>query len=277
MTCKDVTTLKEIHGVLKGTGLWVDVKRFVKSNKQFNPAGLFELFGSFSDQTVEDVHDCLMGWIYDNYNNVKNWLKMAVLKKKIDLNDWIEQMRLNTMHGDDIALYLLCHMYNKHAYVHTAKYGWSTLPFKIDTPFIETTKKCDIELVLLHCWSFGEILKIRRPLLPKKPKNLQSTDVTNPMASTSKTANNPNVPVIPWKADSQIVIPGNVATEDDSSKTMRCTVSLECLSNPLGLKATNTMETTNKSSQAEKLSYSKHGYMMRARPPPKKVTHRTSG
>ena len=69
-------------------------------------------------------------------------------------------MRLNTMHGDDIALYLLCRMYNKHAYVHTAKYGWSTLPFKIDTPFIETMKKCDIELVLLHCWSFGEVLKI---------------------------------------------------------------------------------------------------------------------
>ena len=172
MTHKDVTTLKEIHGVLKGTGLWVDVKRFVKSNKHFNPAGLFELFGSFSDQTAEDVHDCLMGWIYDNYNNVKNWLKMAMLHKKIDLNDWIKQMRLNMMHGNDIALYLLCRMYNKHAYVHTAKYGWSTLPFKIDTPFIETMKKCDIELVLLHYWSFGEVLKIRHPLLPKKPKNL---------------------------------------------------------------------------------------------------------
>ena len=60
MTHKDVTTLKEIHGVLKGTGLWVDVKRFVKSNKQFNPARLFELFGSFSDQTAEDMRDCLM-------------------------------------------------------------------------------------------------------------------------------------------------------------------------------------------------------------------------
>ena len=119
MTCKDVTTSKEIHGVLKGTGLWVDVKRFIKSNKQFNPAGLFELFGSFSDQTVEDVHDCLMGWIYDNYNNVKNWLKMAVLHKKIDLNNWIEQMRLNTTHGDDIALYLLCRM---------CRIGWLVQP-----------------------------------------------------------------------------------------------------------------------------------------------------
>ena len=33
---------------------------------------------------------------------------MAVLHKKIELNDWIEQMHLNTTHGDDMALYLLC-------------------------------------------------------------------------------------------------------------------------------------------------------------------------
>ena len=45
------------------------------------------------------------------------------------------------MHGDDIALYLLCRMYNKHVYVHTAKYGWSTLPFKIDMLYTETTEK----------------------------------------------------------------------------------------------------------------------------------------
>ena len=189
---------------------------------------------------------------------------MAVLHKKIDLNDWIEQMRLNMTHGDDIALYLLCCMYNKHAYVHTAKYGWSTLPFKIDTPFIETTKKCDIELVLLHCWSFGKVLKIRHPLLPTKPKNLQSTDASNLVALMSKPANDPNVPVIPRKTDSQIVIPENVSAEDDSSKTTHCTVSLERLSRPLGLKATNTDETTDKSSQAEKLPINKHGYVMRA-------------
>ena len=179
MTRKDVTTLKEVHGVLKGAGLWVDVKRFVKSNKQFNPAGLFELFGSFSDQTADDVRDCFIGWIYDNYNSVKGWLKMAVLHKKIELNDWIEQMRLNTTHGDDIALYLLCQMYNKHAYVHTARYGWSTLPFKTETPFMETAAKCDIELVLLDCWSFGEVLKIRRPLLLSKPSDNKTSSDTD--------------------------------------------------------------------------------------------------
>ena len=169
MTSNDVTTSKKVHGVLKGAGLWVDVKRFVKSNKQFNPARLFELFGSFSNQSADDVRDCFIGWIYDNYNSVKGWLKMVVKHKKIELNNWIETMRLNTTHGDDMALYLLCQMYNKHAYVHTDRYGWSTLPFKTETPFAEIAAKCNIELVLLHCWSFGEVLKIRRPMLPSKP------------------------------------------------------------------------------------------------------------
>ena len=159
-------------------------------------------------------------------------------------------------HGDDIALYLLCHMYNKHSYVHTAKYGWSTLPLKINTPFIETTTKCDIELVLLHCWSFGEVLKIRRPLLPNKPKNTQSVpDTDNPLVSSSEAESNPEVPVIPWKANSQITddhVPG---------KIMCCTVSLECLGDPLGR---NVKESTIKSSQDANMTDSKHGYSMRS-------------
>ena len=189
-------------------------------------------------------------------------IQMAVLHKKIELNDWIEQMQLNTTHRDDIALYLLCHMYNKHAYVDMAKYGWSTLPFKIDTPFIETTTKCDIELVLLHCWSFGEVLKIRRPLLPNKPKNTQSVpDTDNPSVAPNKAEYNPKVPVIPQKANSQIVIPGNVTDDHVPGKITSCTVNLECLGEPLGR---NVKESTNKSSQYANTTDSKHGYSMRS-------------
>ena len=127
--------------------------------------------------------------------------------------------------------------------------------------------------MLLHCWSFGEVLKIQCPLLPTKPKHLPPTAASNLVALKSQPVNNPNVLVILWKKGSQIVIPENVFTEDDSIKTMHCTVSLEHLSNPLGLKTTNIDEMTNTSSQSEKLLINKHGYG----PPPKKVTHWTSG
>ena len=65
----------------------------------------------------------------------------------------LRKMHLNTTHGDDMALYLLCRMYNKHAYVHTARYGWSTLPFKTETPFMEV-----VTLNLCYCTA-GRLVK----------------------------------------------------------------------------------------------------------------------
>ena len=64
-------------------------------------------------------------------------------------------MHLNTTHGDDMALYLLCRMYNKHAYVHTDRYGWSTLPFKTETPFAEIAAKCIVGH-LVRCWKLED-------------------------------------------------------------------------------------------------------------------------
>ena len=107
----------------------------------------------------------------------------------------------------------------------------------------------------------GEVLKIRQPLLPNKPKNTQPVPVTDPLATSSKAGNNPDVPVIPRKADSQIVIPGNVTMDHVPSKITRCTVSLECLSDPPGR---NAKELTNKSSQGANKTDSNHGYVMRS-------------
>ena len=63
-------------------------------------------------------------------------------------------------------MYLLCRMYDKHAYVHTSRYGWSTLPLKVNKNLDTVLPKCDLELVLLDIWSFGEVHKIRKPKIP---------------------------------------------------------------------------------------------------------------
>ena len=78
MSKKDCTTAKAIHQRRKGSGKWIDLKKFIKTNKQFNPNGLFELFGNYSSQSADEVRDCLMGWIYDNFIKVKASLCMAL-------------------------------------------------------------------------------------------------------------------------------------------------------------------------------------------------------
>ena len=82
---------------------------------------------------------------------------------------------------------------------------------------------------LLHCWSFGEVLKIRRPLLLSKPsEKITSTDTDQ--ANNMCRKPNENTQVIPRNNDPQPVIPVNVADRDVKEQLMRCTVSVERLS-----------------------------------------------
>ena len=166
---------------------------------------------------------------------------MALLHKKLTLDVWMENMCDPLMHADDIALYLLCKMYDKHMYVHTARFGWCTIPTKFNTELSVILAKCDLELVLLDCWSFGEVVKIRRPNLP----------VTAPPAVIPKNVQQEKPPV---------VIPQNVPSINP------CKVSIERLS-------TSKDAGTSKPSTMPKTA----SYDMRVRPPPKKVTHQTSG
>ena len=241
MHTTDCTTVKDVHDKLKKAGKWVDVRKFVKKHKHYNPSGLFELFGSFSDQSADDVRDCLIGWILDNYRKVKVWLRMALVHRKLTLETWMENMGDTLTHSGDIALYLLCRMYDKHVYVHTARFGWCTIPMKFDTKLDVILPKCDLELVLLDCWSFGEVLKIRRP-------------------SIQKTVSTPVIPTNVNKDNAPLVIPQNVVLDNT------CEVSIEKLPDQKKDNNSNIPEAVRNS-----------GYEMRARPPPKKVTHRTSG
>ena len=241
MTETDVTSVKAIHDKLKSAGKWVDVRCFIKKHKHYNPSGLFEVFGSYSDQSADDVRDCLMGWILDNHRNVQSWLRMALEHKNLTLDAWIENMRDTLTHGDDIALHLLCQMYDKHVYVHTTHYGWSTLPMKVNEDLDMLLPKCDIELVLLDRWSFGEVHKIRKPQL--------TTTTTMSMDVITKN--------IVAAGTMKPVIIGNV------QHTVPCSVTVKRI--------------TSSTTTPSKSVLGRSGYDMRNCSPPKKVTQCTSG
>ena len=88
-----------------------------KTNREL-ANGLFEIFGDFLKESAGIVRDNLMGWIYDNFRAVEQWTHLMLKDRDITLSGWIENMRQDTTPGDDICLYLLARMYNKHVYVH---------------------------------------------------------------------------------------------------------------------------------------------------------------
>ena len=194
---KDTIDLKAAHAKLGGTGVWIDSGRYAKGTRLHNPDGLFDLFGEYSGQTADEVRDLMIGWIFDNYRNAKSWTRMAMQHKNIEINQWIENMQKTTTHGDDIALYILSRMFNKHMFVHNSMYGWSTLPFRLEDNYEDVVKKCDLELVFLKRWAFGDVKKIRAPTMTRKPTEEQN------VADTAAI-------VIPGSVAGANVITGNV-------------------------------------------------------------------
>ena len=94
-------------------------------------------------------------------------------------------------------------MFNKHAFVHNAMYGWSTMPYRREDNHADIVAKCDLELVFLKCWAFGEVKKIRGPTTTPQADDTPSTTDVIPG----------NVPIVD-------VIPGNgTRKRTRSSKT----------------------------------------------------------
>ena len=124
--------------------------------------------------------------------------------RDITLSGWIENMRQDTTPGDDICLYLLAHMYNKHVYVHNKIFYWCMAIHKIKKEVdLELINDCEIELVFVHPWVFGEVKKVRMP-----KGTLSSTSITSPK---------------PAEADTGITENSKV---DQAQETKDCTVTL---------------------------------------------------
>ena len=105
-----------------------------------------------------------MGWIYDNYCAVEKWTHLMLDLKGITLSGWTENMHKDTTPGDDMCLYLLACMSNKHIYVHNKLLHWCMAIHKIRCEVdIDPICDCEVELVFVHPWVFGEVKKVRVP------------------------------------------------------------------------------------------------------------------
>ena len=161
-----------------------------KTNREL-ANGLFEIFGDFSKESAGTVCDNLMGWIHDNFRAVEQWTHLMLKEREISLSGWIENMRKDTTPGNDICLYLLARMYNKHVYVHNKLFYWCTAIHIIKNEVdLELINDCEIELVFVHPWVLGKVKKVRRP-----KGTLPSTSTMTPKPAKANTGITENIKV----------------------------------------------------------------------------------
>ena len=142
----------------------MDIRKLVSKSKHELSSGLFEIFGNYSDEPPDTVHDNLLGWIYDNFHNIENWFSIALKQKGVSRSDWAESMCDPKHPGDELCLYLLCRMYRKHALVHLKHHWLSTIQHTLPGDLDDILSKCYMEFVFVREWVFGEVKVIRKPI-----------------------------------------------------------------------------------------------------------------
>ena len=194
----------------------IDTRKFLTRRREL-PSGIFELFGNFSDESAYTVRNNMIQWVQDNRGNFEVWTSIIRRHKKLTLAEWIKWMVDEETPGDEIVLFALSHMYNRHVIVYTKKYHWTMVVHRVNVSEEEVAGWCDIHLLFIKPYVFGEIKRIRKPVTPltlpiPKPKQTESSAViTEEGTNAEKVIPGKNVITGSTKADS--VIPENSGAE----------------------------------------------------------------
>ena len=149
---------------------------------------MFELFSKFCDDEPDQIRENLMQYIYDNHKDVESCSKQCLLPG-VSLGNWLLRMNHKQNPGDELALFLLCKLFNRHAVVITKTGLWSTLHNTANEGELAIRAKCDICLILVGKGNtgFGEVVRVTPTKTPSKHKRQQKTvDVSVQQAVTQE-------------------------------------------------------------------------------------------
>ena len=127
-----------------------------KGKKRRDPDCLFKIFGVYSGDCEITVHEQMLKWVTDNFNKFSHcsWIALH-MNKYNSLSAWMTAMRNPTIPGDEITLYALARLYNRHCIVYTRSAIWSTIAMSKPMTPAELSKACDVQLVYLGKGVYG--------------------------------------------------------------------------------------------------------------------------
>ena len=108
---------------------------------------MLDLFGKYSGDHADTVHKEMISYARENKDALSVTCKGALEYHRMSFSAWIAKHSLKKYVCDEIALYVLCKLYSRHAIVYTTQKAWTTLHHE-GLPGSEIEKHCD--LVMNH-------------------------------------------------------------------------------------------------------------------------------
>ena len=180
--------LQHLKKKMKGRYVF-NMDRFSNRRGTLKPNGMFELFTKYTAETTKDIRQRMIDYVHSNVVNLKEMTVDYFKAKHGDIMMWAYRMSKETTPGDELALFILCRIYYRHAVIHTINNPWCTMK----TDGIELTpdgeNECDIVLVF-GTFGFYEA-EISNP---SQTKSASSSQTVAAASSTSVNRGNPKTP-----------------------------------------------------------------------------------
>ena len=148
----------------KYTGKYaIDTTRCINKHGRTVTNGLFDIFGKFSKKNATETRQEMIRWIKDNMPEVKRYTSIAFKRAFMTVEDWLVTMTLNSVPGDELAIFCLSKMYLRHIIVYTKHYYWTTVAHDWADTEETVGKKCELELIYMGPGRFGEMIPVSNP------------------------------------------------------------------------------------------------------------------
>ena len=194
-------THKEFKDMELSKEYWLDTRN-CKRGKKINKQCVFEMFGTFSNETASDVRAGMIAVIRLDLDYYKRIGHVILGFKNINLWQWMEVMEKPTVAADELAIFALSKLYGKHTVIYNKSKPWTTLDPPYQMSETELHDNCQIHLVYVGKDSYGILrhkpfqdvaapVSLKSMLEPMKPRKVskrhcqsEPLDLSVPSTST---------------------------------------------------------------------------------------------
>ena len=159
ITClskQDYLSPVKFHKSELGQRYWIDIRNVYK-NRSINANHLYEYFGNFSNHSGRKVRQILGNLIEVNDKFYRSVGLIVLDMHATSYETWMESVGDETAYADELVLYSLCKLYDRHAMVYCNSHNWSTIDPTNPMDAAELHNACQIQLVYLSLGIFGEL------------------------------------------------------------------------------------------------------------------------
>ena len=177
---EDATTIDDFEQSELAEDYYVETMN-LRYGKLENKNHLFDVFSKYCgyDDSTYTRLDMLT---FEAENTTQyEWNTHVLLKMHgTNLDGWVKSMTDCLDRGDELAIYALCDMLKRHAFVFTLTKPWTTVDASVGSlTVLELCMMCDVRLIYLGNNKFGEI-KCKPEVLSPLPKPKPFREEQNP-------------------------------------------------------------------------------------------------